>query len=320
MVEQKGRGDWAPGQFERRVFVLGAGRVGRALIEEMVDSGVPVVGAWNRSPETAQATEQRTGVAATFGRLPDTREAQVVLLAVPDRRIAPVVERLLNKGLIYPTQILLHCSGALPSTVLRMDNARPASVGCLHPLQSFPASHSPARSYFVSVEGESLALQTALALARHLGHPTLPVHAQRKALYHAGATVAANYLVTLQSAAADLLARAGVPYQMALRALAQICHATIEHVADYGPAAALTGPIVRGDWQVVERHLEVLDAEAPDLVELYRVMGRYTLALTAGAGEVVPQFERMRELFLGESPPSLPDDETTGEVPKDDQE
>lgn len=318
MIDQRDERETGPGPFQRRVFVVGAGRVGRALIEEMLDAGVPVVGAWNRSRMAARLTKDRTGVEAGFAALPDTREAQVVLLSVPDRWIVPVTTKLLNKGLLYPTQILLHCSGSLTSHVLRIDKTRPASVGCLHPLQSFPENRAPARSYFVTVEGENLALQIARSLARHLGHPTLPVRPEHKALYHAGATFASNYLVTLQSSAADLLSRAGVPYQLALRALAQIAHATIEHVADRGPAAALSGPIVRGDWQVVESHLAILHDEAPDLVELYRLMGRYTLALAAGTGEAVPHLERLRAMLLGQ--PEEPEDEgeeDTGDVDED---
>lgn len=284
----------------RRVYVVGAGRVGRALIREMVSSGIPVVGAWNRSNEAARETAAQSGVPADSGTLPDTREAEIVLVCVPDRWISRVVAALVEKGFVYPTQVLLHCSGGVPASVMRVDSGRPASVGCLHPLQTFSHGGRSPRSYFMTIEGEDMAAQTATALARQLGHPTLRIDADAKALYHAGAVMASNYLITLESAAADLLARAGIPYRTALRALGELLHTAVDNLVDQGPAAALTGPIARGDREVVERHLAVLHQEAPDLVELYRLLGRYTLALATGSGALVPHAGALRRLLLPE--------------------
>lgn len=282
----------------RRVYVVGAGRVGRALAQELLAIDIPVVGAWNRQPEAARETEALLSVPVASGALPDTREAEVVLLTVPDRWIGRVAEALVEKGFVYPTQVLLHCSGALPAAVMRVHPERPASVGCLHPLQTFAHVRHAPRTYFMTVEGEDIAVQTATALARRLGHPTLRIDADAKVLYHAGATIASNYLITLENAAADLLARAGVPYRTALRALGELLHTAVDNLVEQGPAAALTGPIARGDRDVVARHLEVLRQEAPDLVELYQILGRYTLALATGSGSLVPHAAALRRLLL----------------------
>lgn len=282
----------------RRVYMVGAGRVGRALIREMVAAGIQVVGAWNRSNEAARETAAMTGVPTDSGTLPDTREAEIVLVCVPDRWISRVVAALVEKGFLYPTQVVLHCSGGLPASIMRVNGGRPASVGCLHPLQTFAYERTSPRSYFMTIEGEEIATQTATALARQLGHPTLRIDPDAKALYHAGAVMASNYLVTLESAAADLLARAGIPYRTALRALGELLHTAVDNLVDQGPAAALTGPLARGDRDVVERHLAVLDQEAPDLVELYRLLGRYTLALATGSGTLVPHAAAMRRMLL----------------------
>jgi predicted short-subunit dehydrogenase-like oxidoreductase (DUF2520 family) len=282
----------------RRVYVIGAGRVGRALVRELLAIDVPVVGAWNRQPETAAETAALLQVPTRSGALPDTREAEIVLLTVPDRWIGRVAGALIEKGYVYPTQVLLHCSGALPAAVMRVHPERPAGVGCLHPLQTFAPGRQAPGTYFMTVEGEELAVQTATALARRLGHPTLRIGADAKVLYHAGATIAANYLVTLENAAADLLARAGVPYRTALRALGELLHTAVDNLVAQGPAAALTGPIARGDREVVARHLTVLRQEAPDLVELYQLLGRYTLALATGSGNPVPNAAHLRRLLL----------------------
>jgi len=282
----------------RRVYIVGAGRVGRALARELLAIDTPVVGAWNRQADTAAETAALLGVPTASGALPDTREAEIVLLTVPDRWVGRVAAALVDKGHLYPTQVLLHCSGALPAAVMRVHPERPAGVGCLHPLQTFAPGREPPRTYFMTVEGEELAVQTATALARQLGHPTLRIDGDAKVLYHAGATIAANYLMTLESSAADLFARAGIPYRTALRALGELLHTAVDNLVEQGPAAALTGPIARGDRDVVARHLAVLCQEAPDLVELYQLLGRYTLALATGSGNRVPNAASLRRLLL----------------------
>lgn len=285
-------------RFHRSVYVAGAGRLGRAFAAELAASGIELRGTWNRTEEGAAQTGALTGAPAHHGPLPDPAGADVVVIAVADRFIAPLAAALLAAHRIGPEQVVLHCSGALPASILRIDISRPAAVAGFHPLQTFTASAAPPARYHVAVEGEEPGVRVATELAQALGHPVLRIRADRKALYHAAATVACNYLVTLEHTAADLMRRAGVPYRTALVAIGELAHATIDNLVTRGPVEALTGPIVRGDIAVVARHLDTMFDEAPDIVELYQILGRYTLALVNGTGRTVPGAAELRSLLL----------------------
>jgi predicted short-subunit dehydrogenase-like oxidoreductase (DUF2520 family) len=105
-------------------------------------------------------------------------------------------------------------------------------------------------------------------------------------LYHAAAVLGSNDVVALSALAIDAMARAGVPDPG--RALAVLQRATVENVETLGPAAALTGPVVRGDAATVDANLAALAAALPDAVDAYVVMARAALELAAGAGRLDP--------------------------------
>ncbi len=287
-----------PSPIEERVFVLGTGRLGTALLRELSEAGVAVAGAWTRSSERAAEVARDLGVAVQHGPLPDLAAADIVLLTIPDSAIATTAAQLAHGGRLTRHHILLHCSGALPADVLRHDPGCPRAVGCYHPLQSFSRRKQLCREYFVALQGEESALECGKALARALGHPTFEVLPESKALYHAGAVLAANFLVTLLGYGAELLSRGGVPYETALRALSQLASGAIENLRHECPCDSLTGPVARGDAETVARHLAALCDNAPELTTLYRVMGRYTLALITSRGKTRPGDERLRDLFM----------------------
>lgn len=290
-----------PAALDDGIFVVGAGRLGRSLIAELVAEGLPIVGAWNRTAGGADLTRNSTEISAYWGAIPDLSSVRIVFITVPDRAIPEVARRLVEEKLIGPEHVLLHCSGALPAEVLRVADGVPAAVGSWHPLKAFgPRPEVPSRSHIVSLEGEPLAVEIGSALAERLGHQSVEIPAATKSLYHAAATIASNYQLTVCDAALDLFCRAGLPYPLAVRALADLVTGALKNLGRHGPVAALTGPVARGDCDVVARHLEALWERAPELQELYRVLGRYTLALVAGGGQSPPHRDQLYRLLLGE--------------------
>jgi predicted short-subunit dehydrogenase-like oxidoreductase (DUF2520 family) len=112
-------------------------------------------------------------------------------------------------------------------------------------------------------------------LAETLGLRPFELDDDARPIYHAGAAVASNYLVTLRAVAGRLLAEAGAPPE----ALDPLMQRTVE------TGFELTGPIARGDWDTVERHLEAIREHAPELEELYLVLARATAEV---AGRELP--------------------------------
>ena len=110
------------------------------------------------------------------------------------------------------------------------------------------------------------ARQRSRWLAQTLGLEPFDLREDRRVLYHAGATVASNFLVTLYRAARHLIEIAGAPPE----ALLPLMRRTMDNGFD------LTGPIARGDWATVEAHIAAVQQHAPEVEELYRALARAT--------------------------------------------
>ena len=199
-------------------------------------------------------------------------EPELVLLCVPDTAIRDVA-----RDLVPGPGWIAHVSGATPLDALDPHVRR---FG-LHPLQSFSKDLGPEQfdGVWGAVTAESAeALAVGRRLAETLGVRAFDLDDDRRAAYHAGAAVASNYLVTLRAAARSLLEAAGAPPE-ALDPL-------IRGVMDSG--FELTGPIERGDWETVERHLVVIRAERPELEELYLVLAAATARVAGRDPHEVP--------------------------------
>jgi predicted short-subunit dehydrogenase-like oxidoreductase (DUF2520 family) len=218
----------------------------------MIES-IHIVGARGRVGSTVSARLTERGV--TLG----SADPELVLLCVPDRAIAEVA------AAISVGPWVAHVSGATPLDALDPHTRRFS----LHPLQSFSKERGPEQLDGVwgaaSAETDE-AHAVARWLAETLGLRPFDLEDDKRAAYHAGAAVASNYLVTLRAAAQSLLDTAGAPPE-ALDPL-------IRGVMDTG--FELTGPIARGDWETVERHLAVIRTERPELEELYLVLAEAT--------------------------------------------
>lgn len=233
-----------------RVAIIGAGRLGTALATALRQARVEVDG--------------------PFGRDVDPT-ADVVLLCVPDAAVREVARRL-PKGAIVG-----HCSGALTLDVLA-----PHEALSIHPLMTVTAHGAEFRGAACAIAASSeRARGVAMALTRALDmHPIAVADADR-ALYHAAASLASNYLVALEGAAERLASRVGVD-----RAdLAPLVRAALENWLAQGAAGALTGPVVRGDVETVARQRAAVAVAEPDLLPAWDALTELTerLALTRTA-------------------------------------
>ena len=226
----------------------------------MIDT-VTVIGARGRVGSAVRARLAARGV-----ELRDTG-AELVLLCVPDRAIGEVAA-----GIAVGPWVA-HVSGGTPLTALA-PHVRRFSV---HPLQTFTHDRGPEQldGAWGAVSGEDeQALQTGMLLAETLGLRPFVLDDERRALYHAGAAVASNYLVTLKRVAGELLAAVDVPPE----ALDPLMRRVIEN------GFQLTGPIERGDWQTVERHRKAIAAAAPELLAAYDELAALTARDTVSQG------------------------------------
>jgi predicted short-subunit dehydrogenase-like oxidoreductase (DUF2520 family) len=226
---------------QETIAIVGDGRLGRALASAL------------RAP-------------APHGRGYTGAGADVVLLCVPDGQIAAAA------AAIAPGPLVGHCSGAT-----RLDVLAPHEAFGLHPLMTITRAGGSLAGAGCAVAGTTpRALDFASALGRSLGMRPFEIGDEDRVAYHAAASMASNFLVTLESAAARVAATAGVEREL----LVPLVRAAVEAWALEGDAS-LTGPIVRGDEATVARHREAIGERAHDLLALYDVMADATRAVAA---------------------------------------
>jgi predicted short-subunit dehydrogenase-like oxidoreductase (DUF2520 family) len=223
-----------------RIEIVGSGRVGTAMAARLRERGLTLV-------------EDR---------------ADLVVLCVPDSAVAEVAA-----SRAPGDAWICHVSGGLPLSALDPHERRFA----VHPLQTFtsrPVSEAERAAQFegawCAVTAETPeALACARWLVETLGLRPFELADVARPLYHAGAAMASNYLVTLERAAASLLEAAGAPRE----ALVPLMKRTIDNGFE------LTGPIARGDWSTIERHREAIRAARPELEHLYDTLADATVAV-----------------------------------------
>jgi predicted short-subunit dehydrogenase-like oxidoreductase (DUF2520 family) len=226
---------------QETIAIVGGGRLGRALAGAL-------------------------GATGPFGRGHDGTGADVVLLCVPDGEIAAAAT-CVDVG--PPARLVGHCSGATGLDVLA-----PHEAFSLHPLMTVTRAGADFRGAGAAVSGSSArALAFARRLAERLGMRAFEVAAEERAAYHAGAAMASNFLIALETAAERV---AGIDRAL----LVPLVRASVETWAAEG-AAALTGPIARGDEATVARHREAIAERAPDLLALYDVLADATREVAA---------------------------------------
>jgi predicted short-subunit dehydrogenase-like oxidoreductase (DUF2520 family) len=244
--------------------LVGFGRVGGALALGLQRAGWPV----SVFPRSGASIRSAVAHGVRVADQEDLREASAVVLTVPDGAVAEAAA--LVAGDLGRTTALVHCSGALPLSVLEGHGDRP--LGSLHPLAALSARTDPLGGRAAAVSATSPGLLSLLRRACvALGLKPIAVPEEGRGAYHAGAVFAAGGLVALASAAVEALAEAGVPEPQALSALIPLMRSALDGVEARGLSAGLTGPVARGDREVVKAHLAALP---PDLLPLYRALGR----------------------------------------------
>lgn len=288
-----------------KIAIVGAGVIGTSLGLLLQQAGHELVAICSRTKRRAQAAAVTLGGVESVGD-PGLAVlgADLVLLAVPDREIDGVAAQVVAGGALRRGAVVAHLAGGVSSEALADVRAAGAHAGALHPLQTFAAVDTAVRllpETWFFVEGDPAALAALEALVASLGARSVRLDPARKALYHAGAVAASNFVVTLVDYAVRLLVLAGVPPGEALPALLPLLKGTLANLEAVGLPQALTGPIARGDVPTVERHLAALARAPGDLLRLYRELARKNVELAQAKGTLsAAQADRLRHLLRGD--------------------
>lgn len=281
------------------VSIVGAGRVGRVLGRRLHELGWRVGGVTGRSMATARAAVRVIGAGQPLAA-PSHQilGSKVILITTPDSAIEPVAAGLAQLGgSEWCGKVVLHTSGTLDSSVLRPLADLGASTGSMHPMQTFSHQTFPdlSKSIF-GIDGSAPALHTARKIIHQMGGVAVRLSGADKAAYHAAGSFACVYVLAVMEAATRLLMTQGFKRRQAMRALLPLARQTLDNFESVGPLAAWTGPLARGDFSVVERHVKAMAEMQPEYLDAYRALSHLTAeVLAAKPAALRKQLDRIFE-------------------------
>ena len=271
-----------------RIGIIGAGRVGTGLALCLARAGRGVVAVTSRSAASAKALARRVRGARAVSSAQEVADlADIVFLTVPDDAISAVASEVRwRKG-----TACVHCSGAGDLELLAKAASDGAQTGGFHPLRMFgePGKSFELRGCAVAIAGAAPLAKELSRLARALGARPLELPEGGRALYHIGANFSGAFVVALIAETVALWKMLGIPEKEAMGALLPLLHGSADNVEKLGLAGALGSVVARGDVGVIRRHLEVLAKDAPESLDLYRLLSLRTVPLALAKGTLKPE-------------------------------
>lgn len=278
-----------------RVAIVGAGRVGQTLGRALQKENIAIGAVVTRSMRSARKAVGFVGAGTPYGGITEKiLAANLIIVGVPDPEIAPIAKALARYRNAWKGKIVLHLSGSRSSQELEPLKRLGGHCGSLHPLLPVPRRlDCLPRPMFYAIEGDRLAVVWGKRIARALGGEPVVIKAKDKVLYHAAAALVGGHLMALVEVGKCMLTKAGLSPRTARSAILSPIPRTLAQYGRFGEAA-WTGPLARGDFETVARHLASLGPLPPLFAESYKVLGRAALALFAGPNaRTAPQLAKL---------------------------
>jgi len=257
--------------------IVGAGRVGRALGRRLRELGWKIGAVVTRNETSARRAVRFIGAGTPLPAMSRRILASTcILIATPDAAVARVAEELTRiGGEELKGHVILHTSGALDSTELKAARDLGAAVGSMHPLQTFNGvTVPPLEGKVFAIEGDPQAVRKARKIARAVGAAPSPIEASNKPLYHAAGALAAGHALVVVESAIQLLMSLDMKRSEAMRAVLPMTKQVLQNYERLGLKAAWTGPLARGDYEVVAKHTAALQEYSPEYGEMYGALNR----------------------------------------------
>jgi predicted short-subunit dehydrogenase-like oxidoreductase (DUF2520 family) len=288
------------------VSIIGAGRVGRTLGRRLHELGWRIGAVVTRSAASSRAAVAAIGAGSPMrlggggglyfeksssgsrGLALDLEKvfgAEVILFTTVDD-VLPALARHLAKlaGGKCRGKIILHTSATLDRGALEPLARHGAFAGSLHPMQAFGGSVIPSlKGIIFAIEGDPKAVKAAKSIAKSLGGIAVTIASRDKAIYHAAAVLAAGGMYPIVEAGLLLLERAGFTRQRACQTLFPLMRQIFDNIERIGPRAAWTGPLSRGDYEIVGRHARALRTASPEVRKAYAALAMLAASVLSGS-------------------------------------
>ncbi len=265
-----------------KIGFIGAGKVGTAMGIFFKQNSLTLSGYLSRSETSSQGAADATD-ATIFIDLPSLVTAsEVIFITTGDDQISAVINQLVQTACLTEHHTLVHTSGALSTDLFDPLLTSGCGLCSLHPIMSFSDPFTAAQNLKQTVftlEGNEKGLAEVQRILQITGNPYSVINKSDKVLYHAAACILSNYLVTLIDSGFELLKTTGIGADEITRAFMPLISATLGNIERSGTVNALTGPLVRGDENTIDKHIEALKSQAPEFLTLYQTMGLATIEM-----------------------------------------
>jgi predicted short-subunit dehydrogenase-like oxidoreductase (DUF2520 family) len=281
-----------------KIGIVGAGRVGTGLALCFSRAGYKVVAVASRSAASARRFSRRVRRSRACASPQEVADAaDLVFLTVPDDAIEAVASSIRWRA----GSACVHCSGAGDLDLLAVPAAAGAPVGGFHPLRMFgePGKSYDLRGCAIAIAGAEPLARELARLARAVGGRPLHLPEGARALYHIGANFSGAFIVALIAETVALWTKLGIREKDALAALLPLLHGSADNVAKLGLAGALGSVVARGDVGTIRKHLDALAKDAPESLDLYRLLSLRTVPLALAKGTLKPEAAKAISALLG---------------------
>ena len=293
-----------PPSTKPRLHVIGCGKLGRTLACLWYQQGTFELGSLichNHASAEAAARFIGAGQPGTDpNQLPD---ADVFLISTPDDQIALTAESLARSDIsISADTLVFHCSGSLSSEVLAPLRERGARIASVHPVKSFADPASATSSFAETIcmlEGDVHALPQLEQAFEAISGRCFQIQGD-KALYHAGTSIASNFLCALTGFSLSTLQSAGLSAELAQQLTASLSREALNNTLVLGPNKALTGPIARGDLHTLKRQLSSLGPLPDHQKTAFQALAQLTIDLAEQQERLsTQQLQQLRDALKG---------------------
>jgi predicted short-subunit dehydrogenase-like oxidoreductase (DUF2520 family) len=285
------------------VSIIGAGRLGTSLGHALRKKGYKIKALSCRTVSSAQKSRKIIGEGiASIDNIQTAKMGQIVFLCLPDEEISKVAKVLAGSNINWSKKFVFHCSGLIPSKVLKPLGDKGAFTASLHPIQSFAQKKTPSAQFeniYFGLEGSTEALALSSKIVRQLGGHPLFIQPEDKALYHAACSTASNFFVVLLEMAVSLLKKVDLQEEKALQILLPLVKGTLHNVKKLNIRTSLTGPVIRGDEESLQEHLNAL-RNFPFYYETYKRLAAQAMEIAKKEGKISPQkIKALKKLMEG---------------------
>ncbi len=275
-----------------QISIIGTGKVGGALALALKDQGYKIAALYNRTESKALELSEITKSSVYSNPVEAAKRGEIVFITTSDSAIQDMSTNISKGHGFNEGSYVFHTSGALSSHVLQGAKDCSAFIGSIHPLQSIPGMEEGVKNFpgtVFAIEGDEESVEVGFSIARALGGLPFKIHTEDKALYHAGACAASNYLVSTVFMGVKLLERAGIPQDKAMEALMPLIKGTCGNIRELGVPQALTGPISRGEVSTVKKHLDDIKKKLPEVLIPYTSLACYTVDVSKEKGSITEE-------------------------------